>query len=1092
MKLLRWISLLACCSTLFAADGLPIEMIKRSEPLDYAKEVFPFLNRNCLPCHNSTKAKSKLNMETPQLMMQGSENGPVIIPGKAEESFLFILAAHRDEDPDLNMPPAPNKANAVNLTPEELGLLKLWIDQGAKGLAPSQINRPLDWRPVASKVQPIIAVDMDPVGHYVACGRGNDVHIYGLQTGRQVARLPQVHRDLVQAIAFSPNNTLATAGFKQVRIWEPQSMEGGMEIELPETLTASASSADGKWCILGDAGGHIACWQVEGTAPLNWKQIHQGPVTAIHILSNQDHVLTASMDQTVRLLDRTSLSESWKLEPGYPITAALLVNEDKQVALGGPFNEIKLYDIGSTNRNPAVTFTGHGQPITHLVGLPGDSQQFLAADASGQVKHWQMEGAKNIRTVNAGAPLQNLSLSPDGKLFCTTHTDRPAKLWLTDNGNAVKDLNGNIQLTWELERQERGQKVAQKRKTHFENKEKVADKKLQDETKKLKEAEEALPKVQQDKDAKEKSEAEKKPSHDTALALVKQREEEELKQIEEQKGVVLNAGEAHAKLMQESGAILPAAQELKKQKDAMVQTKQAAVKSAEEQVKKTETEQARLLDEARKLAEAAKTKLEQVQKEIAALDPAAVEEKKAKEQAAQQHQQALNTAQKQVKQREAEQVRVMDDVRKHLEAEKVSLQVAMKDAEKILPEAQAAKAEKDKAVQEKKNELEAATKLVEQLEKGDGKELAAAKNAAKKPQEEFEKANKDADEARSSLNSAKFNIEAAQRILARSNDELASAKTAMVAGDQILTAANTSLETARKSSTDFKPQPGEATFLTPNELLICDHGTSLQEWTSEGTALDAYPIAPSRITHLSALDAQRVLLGSEDKKVRIQHIAPAWKPGRTFTNFSDRVTALDFSPDGKWLATGSGEPSRKGSLDIWNVKDGAQVLSIEEAHADTILGLAFSPDGTLIATASPDRLVKIWSLPDGKLLRTLEGHTDYVLSVAWRADGLELASGGADKVVKRWQVEDGKQVETMKEYEQEVTAVSYLGTESNLVSASGDQTVRIDKTRLGNVNAFMQIATTSLNGKYIAAGGEDGVLKVWSSDRKLIHEFKPE
>ena len=76
----------------------------------------------------------------------------------------------------------------------------------------------------------------------------------------------------------------------------------------------------------------------------------------------------------------------------------------------------------------------------------------------------------------------------------------------------------------------------------------------------------------------------------------------------------------------------------------------------------------------------------------------------------------------------------MDDVRKHLEAEKVSLQVAMKDAEKILPEAQAAKAEKDKAVQEKKNELEAATKLVEQLEKGDGKELAAAKNAAKKPQ----------------------------------------------------------------------------------------------------------------------------------------------------------------------------------------------------------------------------------------------------------------------------------------------------------------------------------------------------------------------
>jgi WD40 repeat protein len=125
------------------------------------------------------------------------------------------------------------------------------------------------------------------------------------------------------------------------------------------------------------------------------------------------------------------------------------------------------------------------------------------------------------------------------------------------------------------------------------------------------------------------------------------------------------------------------------------------------------------------------------------------------------------------------------------------------------------------------------------------------------------------------------------------------------------------------------------------------------------------------------------------------------------------------------------------------------------------------------------------------LIRTLEGHTDYVLGVAWRADGLELASSGADKVVKRWQFEDGKQVQTIKEYNQEVTAVSYLGIENNLVTSSGDNSVRVDKNQLGNVGGFMHTATTSLNGKFIAAGGEDGVLKVWTADRKILHEFKP-
>ena len=114
----------------------------------------------------------------------------------------------------------------------------------------------------------------------------------------------------------------------------------------------------------------------------------------------------------------------------------------------------------------------------------------------------------------------------------------------------------------------------------------------------------------------------------------------------------------------------------------------------------------------------------------------------------------------------------------------------------------------------------------------------------------------------------------------------------------------------------------------------------------------------------------------------------------------DRVIALDFSADGKVLATGSGEPSRSGEIKFWNVENGQLVSALKEPHSDTVFGLEFSPDGKQIASCGADRFVKIHNIADGKFVRSFEGHTHHVLGVSWRADGRILASCGADMVVK--------------------------------------------------------------------------------------------
>src|SRR5206468_2655234 len=113
-----------------AKQPIPIAPLNRTTTVDFQDEILPTPRTSCLACHNPTTTKSGLILETPQTILKGSEDGPVIVPGKSADSQMLTLAAHEDKPV---MPPRDNKASAPNLTGEQLALIKLWIDQGAKG-----------------------------------------------------------------------------------------------------------------------------------------------------------------------------------------------------------------------------------------------------------------------------------------------------------------------------------------------------------------------------------------------------------------------------------------------------------------------------------------------------------------------------------------------------------------------------------------------------------------------------------------------------------------------------------------------------------------------------------------------------------------------------------------------------------------------------------------------------------------------------------------------------------------------------------------------------------------------------------------------
>jgi hypothetical protein len=98
----------------------------------YASDIKPIFDESCIKCHGEEKQKGKLRLDGLEAVMKGGEDGKVITPGKSAESMLVINVAQASDDEEEWMPPPKNKANIQPLTKEQVGLIRAWIDQGAK------------------------------------------------------------------------------------------------------------------------------------------------------------------------------------------------------------------------------------------------------------------------------------------------------------------------------------------------------------------------------------------------------------------------------------------------------------------------------------------------------------------------------------------------------------------------------------------------------------------------------------------------------------------------------------------------------------------------------------------------------------------------------------------------------------------------------------------------------------------------------------------------------------------------------------------------------------------------------------------------
>jgi eukaryotic-like serine/threonine-protein kinase len=255
-----------------------------------------------------------------------------------------------------------------------------------------------------------------------------------------------------------------------------------------------------------------------------------------------------------------------------------------------------------------------------------------------------------------------------------------------------------------------------------------------------------------------------------------------------------------------------------------------------------------------------------------------------------------------------------------------------------------------------------------------------------------------------------------------------------------------------------------------NRLATGSADGKVRVWDTTGKLLTTLSAQKNPVQAVALRpDGHMAVTGGKDGVLGVWDIETG-KEIRRLEGHTDQILTLTWSPDGKWIGSGSKDFTAM----LWPVAGGEpRTLG---GHGKPVSVVAFSPDMRLVVTADLDGILKLWQMADGRLLRTLRGHQLAVLGAGFSADGKEIFSGSLDGTIRVWATETGQTKRTLRG-DRGMAAVglgrtaTVSGTQVKIRELVGGQEVL---TLRGPEGATPQSLTFSPDGLCLAVAWHDG------------------
>ncbi len=237
---------------------------------------------------------------------------------------------------------------------------------------------------------------------------------------------------------------------------------------------------------------------------------------------------------------------------------------------------------------------------------------------------------------------------------------------------------------------------------------------------------------------------------------------------------------------------------------------------------------------------------------------------------------------------------------------------------------------------------------------------------------------------------------------------------------------------------------------------------------SPGGLVDAVSFSP---------DGRFVATGSFDQNARVFEAATGKEISKL--HHDGAVTAVSFSPDGRLVATGSADKTAR----VFDAATGKEVSRL--AHQDVVGAVAFSPGGKFVATASQDKTARVFDAATGKEISHLT-HDLPVRAVTFSSDGRFVATGSVDSTARVFEAATGKEVSRFR-HGNEVNAVAFSPDGRFIATGSADGTARVfelaagtEKSRLTHGDSVLAVAF-SPDGTFVGTGSADKTARVFEA-----------